>query len=48
MMAEAVAEEAYNRAREIVRAYRVKLDEIARRLIEKETIDVVEFQAMFA
>jgi cell division protease FtsH len=43
-----LVEEAYNRAREIVRTYRVKLDEIARRLIEKETIDVVEFQAMFA
>jgi cell division protease FtsH len=43
-----LVDEAHNRAREIVRTYRAKLDEIAQRLIEKETIDVVEFQAMFA
>ena len=40
--------EAHDRARGIVRQYRAKLDEIARRLIENETLDAAEFQAMFA
>jgi cell division protease FtsH len=40
--------EAYERARGIIREYRAKLDEIARRLIEHETLDATEFQAMFA
>ncbi len=31
--------EAHDRAREIVRTYRAKLDELANRLIEKETVD---------
>ena len=35
-------------AREIVRTYRAKLDELANRLIEKETVDAGEFAAMFA
>ena len=40
--------EAHDRAREIVRTYRAKLDELANRLIEKETVDAAEFAAMFA
>jgi cell division protease FtsH len=40
--------EAHDRAREIVRTYRSKLDELANRLIEKETVDAAEFAAMFA
>jgi cell division protease FtsH len=40
--------EAHERARGIIRQYRAKLDEIARRLIENETLDAADFQAMFA
>jgi len=40
--------EAHDRAREIIRAYRSKLDELAHRLIEQETVDASEFAAMFA
>jgi cell division protease FtsH len=40
--------EAHDRARDIVRTYRAKLDEIANRLLENETIDASEFAAMFA
>ncbi len=40
--------QAHDRAREIVRTYRSKLDELANRLIEKETVDAQEFAAMFA
>ncbi len=40
--------EAHERARDIVRTYRSKLDELARRLIEQETVDAAEFAAMFA
>jgi cell division protease FtsH len=43
-----LVEEAHQRARGIVRTYRAKLDELANRLIENETIDAAEFQAMFA
>ena len=43
-----LVEEAYGRAREIIRSYRARLDEVARRLIERETLDAAEFQAMFA
>ncbi|MGQ9767130.1 MAG: ATP-dependent zinc metalloprotease FtsH, partial [Anaerolineae bacterium] len=43
-----LVDEAYERARNIVRTYRDKLDEIARRLMENETIEAAEFQAMFA
>jgi cell division protease FtsH len=40
--------EAHQRARAIIREYRAKLDELARRLIEHETVAAGEFQAMFA
>jgi cell division protease FtsH len=40
--------EAHGRAREIIRTYRAKLDEVAKRLLENETIDANEFAAMFA
>ncbi len=40
--------EAYERARGIIRQYRAKLDEIAHRLIDQETLDANEFQAIFA
>ena len=40
--------DAHEQARSIIRQYRDKLDEIARRLIEHETVDASEFQAMFA
>jgi cell division protease FtsH len=39
---------AHEQARTIIRQYRDKLDEIARRLIEHETIDAAEFQTIFA
>ncbi len=42
-----LVDEAYSRARNIIGAYRQKLDEIAQRLIHFETIDANEFQAMF-
>jgi cell division protease FtsH len=40
--------EAYQRARGIIRESRARLDELARRLIEHETVDASELQAMFA
>ena len=40
--------QAHDRARTIVKEYRSKLDELANRLIEKETVDAGEFAAMFA
>ena len=40
--------DAHGRARDIVRTYRAKLDELAHRLIEQETVDAAEFAAMFA
>ena len=40
--------EAHERARGIVREYRSKLDELANRLLENETVDASEFAAMFA
>ena len=40
--------EAHVRATTIIRESRAKLDELARRLIEHETVDASEFQAMFA
>ncbi len=40
--------DAHERARGIIRQYRDKLDEIARRLIEHETVDAAEFQTIFA
>jgi len=39
--------QAYDRARAILMQYREKLDAIARRLIEVETIDSVEFEKIF-
>ncbi len=41
-------DEAYARARDILTTYRPKLDLIARRLIEVETIDRQEFEALMA
>ncbi|MCX7671910.1 MAG: cell division protein FtsH, partial [Anaerolineae bacterium] len=43
-----LVDEAYNRARAIIRTYRHKLDEVARYLLEHETMDEQAFQAMFA
>jgi cell division protease FtsH len=43
-----LVEDAYGRAREIIRGYRAKLDELAHYLISNETIDAEQFQAMFA
>jgi cell division protease FtsH len=43
-----LVDEAYNRARQILATYRAKLDQVARYLIENETIEAAEFQAMFA
>ncbi|HEX9118677.1 MAG TPA: ATP-dependent zinc metalloprotease FtsH [Anaerolineae bacterium] len=43
-----LVEEAHSRAREILLAYREKLNQLADRLMEKETVDAPEFQAMFA
>jgi cell division protease FtsH len=43
-----LVDEAYGRAREIIRGYRAKLDELARYLITNETIDAEQFQSMFA
>jgi cell division protease FtsH len=40
--------EAHMRATTIIRESRAKLDELARRLIDHETVDASEFQAMFA
>jgi cell division protease FtsH len=43
-----LVEEAHTRAREILTTYREKLNDVANRLMEKETIDATEFQGMFA
>jgi cell division protease FtsH len=43
-----LVEEAHGRAREIIRTYRAKLEEIANGLLQRETIDAAEFQGMFA
>jgi cell division protease FtsH len=43
-----LVDEAYGRARTIIRGYRAKLDELAHYLITNETIDAEQFQAMFA
>jgi cell division protease FtsH len=43
-----LVEEAYSRAKEILSTYRDKLVQIARRLMEVETIEAAEFNAMFA
>jgi cell division protease FtsH len=43
-----LVDDAYRGAQELIRGYRAKLDEIAQRLIEQETLDAGEFQAMFA
>lgn len=39
---------AYDRARDILRGYRTKLDELAERLIKIETVDQAEFESMFS
>jgi cell division protease FtsH len=44
----ALVDEAYNRARDIIRAYRQKLDDVAHYLLENETMDEQVFQGMFA
>ncbi|MBI1800368.1 MAG: ATP-dependent zinc metalloprotease FtsH [Chloroflexi bacterium] len=41
-------DEAYNRATQILTTYRDRLNELAARLIEKETLDRKEFEALFA
>jgi cell division protease FtsH len=43
-----IIEEAHNRARSILTTYREKLQAIAQRLIEIETIEREEFEAMMA
>jgi len=43
-----LVDEAYSRARSIIRTYRQKLDEIAHYLLEHETMDEQAIQAMFA
>jgi cell division protease FtsH len=43
-----LVDEAHNRAREIITGYREKLNQLARYLVENETIDATDFQAMFA
>jgi cell division protease FtsH len=43
-----LVEEAHTRAREILSTYGEKLNQIARGLIERETIDAAEFQALCA
>ena len=40
-------DEAYSRAKEILTKYRDKLDLVARRLIEVETLEREEFEALF-
>ncbi|MEP7199848.1 MAG: ATP-dependent zinc metalloprotease FtsH [Chloroflexota bacterium] len=41
-------DEAYKRATQILTTYRAKLNEVASKLIEKETLDRKEFEAIFA
>jgi cell division protease FtsH len=43
-----LVQDAYQRARTIIHESRAKLDELARRLIDHETVDASEFQAIFA
>ena len=43
-----LVQDAYQRARTIIHESRAKLDELARRLIDHETVDAGEFQAIFA
>jgi cell division protease FtsH len=40
--------EAYGRAKKVLTDYRGKLDQIARRLIEIETLDRAQFEALVA
>ncbi len=42
-----IVNEAYQKAKDIITRYRHKLDEIAERLIQEETIEGPEFEAMF-
>jgi cell division protease FtsH len=42
-----IIDEAYQRAKNILIAHRDKLDEIARHLVEEETIDAEEFESFF-
>ena len=43
-----LVDEAYGRAREILRSHRNKLDEVAHYLLDNETMDAQAFQAVFA
>jgi cell division protease FtsH len=43
-----LVDEAYGRARDIIRTYRQKLDDVAHYLLENETMDEHVFQGMFA
>ena len=43
-----IVDEAYVVAKTILTEYRYKLDEIANKLLEQETIDIDEFEAMFS
>jgi cell division protease FtsH len=43
-----LVEEAHQRARDILTTYREKLEQVAHMLMEQETIDATEFQAIFA
>ena len=42
-----IVQQAYNRARSLLVEYRQELDRLAQRLIEVETVDRAEFEAMF-
>jgi cell division protease FtsH len=42
-----IVQQAYNRARSLLVEYRAQLDQLAQRLIEVETVDRAEFEAMF-
>jgi cell division protease FtsH len=44
----ALVDEAYERAKEILTTYKDKLVEISELLIEKETLDAPDFEALFA
>src|SRR5438477_6607265 len=43
----ALVDEAYERAKELLTTYREKLIEISELLIEKETLDAADFEALF-
>ena len=43
-----LVDEAYGRAREILRSHRAKLDEVADYLLDNETMDEPAFRAVFA